>query len=161
MKLSDEIKYRTKQADEMIVDGRLTAKNASIKPCLVYENDSADRIIKKLKKEKVNDCIIVSKDKGFIGEISDKDLINLFFKQVKKEPLVKALNHGYRRDFFYKKAREMMNEHKSIVKKDTPINEVIELMKKENFRYIPMLDDKDKVTGVITPSSLINLLRNY
>jgi len=55
----------------------------------------------------------------------------------------------------------MINTHKSCVRKDTPINKVIKLIWKEGFEYIPVLDNNDKVIGVVTPSSIINLLKDY
>jgi CBS domain-containing protein len=53
----------------------------------------------------------------------------------------------------------MINKHKSTVKINTPINKVIELIYKDGFNYIPVLDDKRRVIGVITPSSVIELLK--
>ncbi len=140
---------------------KLTAKNAMIKPVFVYQDDDADKIIKKLKKENINVCIVVTNDRRFAGEISDEDVIKLFLHQVKYEPLTKILNRGYKREFLYKKAKELINKHKSTVNLDTPINKVIELVYKEGFHYIPVLDKDKKVIGVITPSSLIDLLQKY
>lgn len=140
---------------------KLTAKDAMIRPTLLYEDDKCKTIIKKLKREDTNVCIVVDKNKKFIGEISDNDLIKLFLQQVKYEPLVQTLNIGYRREFLYDNAKSLINKHKSTVKQDTPINKVIELIYKEGFNYIPVLDDKKKVVGVITPSSVINLLKEY
>ena len=140
---------------------KLTAKDAMIKPVFVYENDGADKIIKKLKKDKTNVCIVVTRDKRFVGEINDEDLIRLFLHQVKFEPLTQILNVGYRREFLYKKAKKLINKHKSTTNLDTPINKVIELVYKEGFQYIPVLDNNDKVVGVVTPSSILNLLEYY
>lgn len=137
---------------------KLTAKDAMIKPVFVYQDDDADKIIKKLKREDTNVCIVVTKDKRFVGEISNEDLIKLFLHQVKYEPLTKILNVGYKREFLYKKAKELINKHKSTVKPDTPINKVIELVYKEGFQYTPVLDKNKKVIGVVTPSSILNLL---
>ncbi|MCK5107344.1 MAG: CBS domain-containing protein [Nanoarchaeota archaeon] len=140
---------------------KLCAKDAMIKPILLSPEDNTEKILKKLKKEHINACIVVTKEKKFIGEITNNDIIKLFLQQVKCEPLVKILNHGYRREFLYKTAKEMINKHKSFVKTDTSINNIIKLMWKEEFEYIPVLNKKDQVVGVITPSSLINLLKDY
>lgn len=140
---------------------KLVAKDAMIKPVFILPDESSEAILKKLKKEHVNACIVISKDKKFIGEISDNDIIRLFLQQTKFEPLVKILNRGYRREFIYKKAKDMVNKHKSFAKLDTPINKVIELMHKQGFEYVPVLDNKERVVGVVTPSSLINLLQDY
>ncbi|MDD5194005.1 MAG: CBS domain-containing protein [Candidatus Nanoarchaeia archaeon] len=138
---------------------KLTAKDAMIRPMLLYDTDDCKTIIKKLKREDTNVCIVINKDKKFIGEIGDNDLIKLFLQQVKFEPLVQILNIGYRREFLYKSAKDMINKHKATVKINTPINKVIELIYKDGFNYIPVLDDKKRVIGVITPSSVIELLK--
>ncbi|MFH1505835.1 MAG: CBS domain-containing protein [archaeon] len=139
----------------------LTAKNAMIKPVFLYEDDSAEKMIKKLKREDTNVCIVITKDKKFVGEISNEDLIKLFLHQVEYEPLTRELNVGYRREFMYKKVKDLINKHKSTVTIDTPINKVIELVYKEGFHYIPVLDQNEKVIGVVTPSSILNCLEHY
>ena len=140
---------------------RLTAKDAMIKPVFLYPDDDTNKIIKKLKREDTNVCIVITKKKGFVGEISNEDLIKLFLHQVRYEPLTKILNVGYKREFLYKKAKELINKHKSSVNLDTPINKVIGLMYKEGFHYIPVLDKNKKVIGVVTPSSILDLLQDY
>ena len=139
----------------------LCAKDAMIKPILLRPEDDAELVLKKLKKEHINACIVVTKENKFLGEINDNDIIKLFLQQVKYEPLVKAFNRGYRRRFIYGSAKNMINQHRSVVKKDTPINEIIQLTWEEGFEYIPVVDENEKVVGVITPSSIINLLKDY
>jgi osmoprotectant transport system ATP-binding protein len=127
---------------------------------LVYEDDTGDEILKKLKKEETNVCIVVTKDKKFVGEISDEDLIRLFRIQVMNEPLTEVLQTGYRREFVHKRAVQLINKHKSTITQDTPINKVIELIHKEKFQYLPVLDKDKKVLGVVTPSSVLDLLQD-
>ena len=164
MKLKDSLKkFREEQSKTLFETEnirKLIAKDAMIKPVFVHQDDDADKIIKKLKREDTNVCIVVTKDKRFVGEINDEDIIKLFLYQVKYEPLTKILNRGYRRQFLYKEAKELINKHKSTVNLDTPINKVIELVYKEGFQYIPVLDKNKKVIGVVTPSTLIDLLQN-
>lgn len=116
--------------------------------------------MKKLKREDTNACVVVTKDKKFIGEIGVEDLIKLFLHQVKYEPLVQILNIGYKREFLYLSAKELINKHKSTAKVTDSLNKVIKLIYKEGFNYIPILNENKKVVGVITPSSLINFLQN-
>jgi len=137
------------------------ARDAMIKPVWLYPDDDVGRIMKKLKREDTNVCIVVTKDREFVGEIGVEDLIKLFLHQVKYEPLVKILNIGYRREFLYEPAKKLINKHKSTVKLKDPINKVIKLIYKEGFNYIPVLDENKKVVGVVTPSSLIDLLQNH
>ncbi len=138
----------------------LSASDAMIHPCFLFPDDTAETILKKLRKEHINACIVVTKEKRFVGEITDNDIIALFLQQVKHEPLVQILNQGYRREFLYKKAKEMANTHTASVREDTPINDVIKLIFKEDFTYIPVLDNEEKVVGVVTPSSLIQILKD-
>lgn len=140
---------------------RLVAEDAMIKPVFLNPDDDSRMILQKLRKESINDCIVICKKRKFLGEISSEDINKLFLEQVKHEPLVQNLNHGYRREFNYKSAKELMNEHKSTATLDTPINIVIELICKEGFHYIPIIDVDEQVIGVVTPSSIINLLKDY
>ena len=140
---------------------RLCAKDAMIKQILLYPEDDVELVLKRLKKEHINACIVVTKENKFLGEINDNDIIKLFLQQIKYEPLVKVFNRGYRRRFIYRHAKNMINQHKSVVKRDTPINEIIQLTWEEGFEYIPVVDEDEKVVGVITPSSIINLLKDY
>ncbi len=134
-------------------------KDIMIRPVFLYPKDNAKTIMRKLKKEATNVCIVVTKDKKFVGEIGVEDLVKLFLHQVKYEPLVQTLNIGYRREFLYQSAGELINKHNSTVKSIDPINKVIKLLYKEGFNYIPVLDKNEKVIGVVTPSSLINFLQ--
>jgi len=156
-KLREEVAITISETENM---RELTAKDAMIKPVFVYQDDDTNKIIKKLKKEDTNVCIVITKEKKFVGEISNEDLIKLFLHQVRYEPLTKVLNIGYKREFLYKKAKELINKHKSTVNSDTPINNVIELVYKEGFHYIPIVDKNKKVIGVVTPSSILNLLEH-
>jgi CBS-domain-containing membrane protein len=163
MVLKDSLgKLRDKQSLLLVGNaGQLTARDAMIKPVFVYEDDDASMIIKKLKREDTNVCIVITKEKTFVGEISDEDLIKLFLHQAKYEPLAKRMNTGYRREFLHKSAKQLVNKHKSTVMPETPINKVIELVYKEGFQYIPVVDKGKKVIGVVTPSSIIDLLEDH
>lgn len=152
--------HDAKIISEILELKRLTAKDAMIKPVFIYSDDDAKTIIKKLKKEETNVCIVVTKDKEFVGEISDGDLIRVFLQQALQEPLTKSLDIGYMKGFACKKAKDLVNKHRSTAELNTPIAEVIKLVYMEGFNYIPVLDD-GKVRGVVTPSSLLDLLQDH
>ena len=155
------IKSREKEAKLIRADlgvEELTAKDAMIKPVFVFEDDSSEEIIKKLKKEDTNVCIVVKKNKEYVGEIRVEDLIRVFLHQVKFEPLTNLINHGYRRNIVNKTAKDLINKYKATASIDTPINEVIEKIYTDDFDYIPVLDKDKKVVGVVTPSSVLTLL---
>lgn len=157
-------KARKKQAETMIEDmdtKNLLAKDAMIKPVLIKDDAELPHILKILKKEHINACVVVTKEKKYVGLISDNQIITLFLHQVKYEPLVQMLGRGYRREFLYHNASELCKKQRSTVKLDDPINQVIKLIHKEKFDYLPVLNHKEQVVGVITPSSIIDLLKDY
>lgn len=162
---TDRLKGMRKSHAQAIADVEdmkgLTARDAMIKPVIVKSGDNGEIIIKKLKSEKTHVCIVVNGDKHFLGEISELDLIRLFLAQVENEPLTEVLNIGYNRELKYMKAKEIINKHESTVRLDTPINEVIKLIYKGGFEYLPVLDKDKTVSGVVTPSSLLNLLEQH
>lgn len=138
-----------------------TAKEAMIDAVFLHPEDNVSTILNKLKGEDTTVCIVVDKEGKFRGEISDGNIITLFLHQVKYEPLTKSLNVGYLRNFRYKSAKELINKHKNTVYLDTPLNKVIELVYQKKFCYIPVIDHSRKVVGVVTPSSIIDLLRKH
>lgn len=136
------------------------AKNVMIKPVFLKKDDSSNIILSKLRKENINECIVIDSDGKFFGEINTEDIIKLFLSQIKFEPLVNVLNIGYRREFMYLKAKDLVNKQKKTVLPNTPINKVINLLYKEKSSYLPVVDENKKVLGVITPSSVIRFLRD-
>lgn len=139
-------------------DSKLVAKHAMIKPVFLKESDDSQTILNKLKKSSVNSCLVITKNKEYLGEISDSDILKLFQKEVKSEPLTKYLNIGYKKEFIHQKAKELINKHKYFVYDTTPINEVIELMNVKKLQDLPVLNKNHKVVGLINTSSLIKLL---
>lgn len=164
MKKKKEVKELREEQAEYFVDTeeipKYYAKNVMIRPVFLNKEDETETILKKLRKESINECIVID-DKGrFFGEVNDEDIIKLFLHQVKVEPLVQILNVGYRREFLYLKAKDLVNKHKNTVTLNTPLNKVIKLVYKEGSNYLPVVDKDKKVLGVITPSSVINFLRD-
>jgi len=158
-------KLRENQAEELSnlleMDGYhigKTAKDVMIKPVLLKTDDSAKKIMRKLKREDTEVCIVVTNDKKFVGEIDVKVLINLFLEQL-NDSITQKLGVAYTRKFLYKSAKELVNEHRSTVKFSDSLKDVIELIHKEGFSYIPVLNEKEKVVGVVTPSSVIKFLQ--
>lgn len=139
---------------------RFFAKDVMIKPIFLKKEDKVETILNKLKKEDINECIVVDDSGKFYGEINTEDIIKLFLFQVKAEPLVKVLNVGYRREFLYLKAKDLVNKQKNVAKINTPLNKIIELLYKEHSSYLPVVDENKKVVGVVTPSSMINFLKD-
>lgn len=140
---------------------KLFAKDAMVPPTCFYENDSIDKIINKLKREDCDVCVVVDNNKKFVGEIDDEDLVRIMANTALKEPITQILDRGYKRDIKWKKAKDLAKPHKNIVLKDTPINDVLKIVYKKSYDNIIVVDEKNRIAGVITPSSLLNLLSKY
>jgi len=140
---------------------QLTAQDAMIAPVFLKEDDNVDTILKKLRHEDIYTCIVIDQKKKFIWEISWETIIRLFLQQISKEPMIKHLTRGYKKSFLYKTAKELCNKHTYVVTLDTNINIVITYIYKKGFTYIPVINEHKEVVGVVTSSSLINLLRHY
>lgn len=137
---------------------KLNAKDAIVRAALVSGQERPESILKKLKKQHISSCFVVDKDKRLLGQISEKDIIRLFLMQVKKEPLVKKLNLGYRREFLHMHAKDLVKRKGDHVLIDTPINKVIRKLALEHDDCVAVLDHEKRVVGAITPSSIIRLL---
>ena len=137
---------------------KFTAKDAMIRPVTVHINDSCSKIKSKLKKEDVDVCIVIDDDKHLVGEVSIRDILKYFMIEVLNEPLTKKLNIGYSREILRSTAGNLINTHQVKAYLDTPINEVIELIIREGYVYIPIVDTHEKLLGVVTPSSVLRLL---
>ncbi len=140
---------------------KLFAKDAMILPTCFYEDDSIDKIISKLKEEDCDVCVVINKDKRFVGEIDDEDLVKIMAHTALKEPITQILDRGYRREINWKKAKDLAKHHKNVVSKDTPINDVLKIVYKKSYDNIIVVDKKNKIVGIITPSSLLSLLSKY
>jgi len=140
---------------------KLFAKDAMVPPTCFYEDDSIDKVINKLKREDCDVCVVIDKGKKFIGEIDDEDLTRIMAYTALKEPITQILDRGYNRDIKWKKAKDLARKNKNLVLKDTPINDVLKIIYKKTYDNIIVVDEKNRVVGVITPSSLLNLLSKY
>lgn len=140
---------------------QLIVKDAMIAPVFLQETDDITTILKKLRHEDVSACIVISKRNTFVGEISVEDIIKLFVQQLQTEPMIKYLTRGYKKWLLYKNAWELCKRHKYIVHEDTNINTVIRHIYNPSFMYIPVVDAQKKVVGIVTPNSLINLLKDH
>ena len=153
-----------KQAELFNKEQRLTkllAKDAMIKPTFFYREEPIEKVINKLKREDCGVCIVVDRNKNFIGEIDDEDLITIIAHTSLKDPIPQILNRGYRREIIWRKAGDLARKHKNIVLGNTTINKVLSLVYKRKKQNIIVVNKERKVIGVITPSSMLRLLSNY
>jgi predicted transcriptional regulator len=141
---------------------KLIAKDAMVNCTILDEDDSIEVVVEKLKPESVNFCVIVDKNKKFIGSITASEIIKIIAKSSLNEPLTQVLNIGYNRDIMYTNASDYVKKKNSnVVNITTSINDVLKIINSKNYDFLVVLDDEKKVLGVITNSSLLTLLENY
>ena len=140
---------------------KLFAKDAMINAIILRENDTIEIIVKKLKNEDINDCIIVDENNKFLGDIPIDKIIKIIAHSSINEPLTKILNIGYRREILYTTAIDHINKHNDFAYETTPIHNILKIIDKKKVTSIPVLCENKEVVGIITPSSLLNLLNKY
>lgn len=135
-----------------------SVSDAMIKPVLAFEDDSVEKLIRKLKRKDTNVVLVVDKKKRFVGEITEETLLKIFVPEdmLGEQDIIGVLGAGFDRSFFAKTAHDLMRPHKFVVTKKTPIADVVWLVYSPGFKFIPVVDTAKRVIGVITPSSLLD-----
>lgn len=138
----------------------IIAKDIMIKATYLHLDDEIETILKKLKSEAINYCVVLDDDWKFIGEITDEILLKIIAHTSMQEPLVKMLDIWYKRWVNYTKAKDYVKKHSNTVKENTPLYEIMKLIDKKWFQFVPVIDEDEKVVGMISPSSIINFILN-
>ncbi|AHB41003.1 hypothetical protein P148_SR1C00001G0196 [candidate division SR1 bacterium RAAC1_SR1_1] len=137
---------------------QITAKDIMIKPIFLYEDDDIETILGKLKAEDINYCIVVDKENKFLGEIKDEDIIKIIAHSSVNEPLVEILDIGYKRSINYTSTKDYLKKYDNIVQEDTRLFDIMKIIDKKGYHYIPVINIEKKVVGLITPSSILRFI---
>lgn len=137
---------------------RITAKDVMITPIFLELEDTVETILEKLQSEEINYCVVVDKDKKFVWEITDEMLLKIIAKTSVKEPLVKFLDIWYKRGINYTHTKDFVKKHKKTIKKETPLFEIMNLINKKWYQFIPVTNEEKKVIWLITPSSILKFV---
>jgi CBS-domain-containing membrane protein len=138
-----------------------SAKEVMIKPVMVYPTDSVKMVVSKLKKKDTNVVLVVNKKKQFIGEITEMELLKIFVPEqlLDEHMVVGTLGASYDRSFFAKLARDLMTRHDYTTTLKAHLDQLLWLVYTPGFQFIPVLNEKKQVVGVVTPSSILNVLQ--
>lgn len=137
---------------------KFTAEDVMIRPIFLYLEDDIETILEKLQSEEINYCVVVDEENHFIGEISDEMLLKIIANTSVNEPLVKILDIWYKRSINYTHTRDYVKKHKNIITKETSLYEIMKLIDKKWFQFIPVVDEEKKVIWLITPSSILKFV---
>jgi len=91
---------------------------------------------------------IVNEDKVLLGIVSDRDLFKHFYQsQMSKDKSKKMI-------------KDLLISRVLTATPDTPIREVAKILFDERIGAMPILDEKDKLVGLITRSDILRALIN-
>ena len=90
--------------------------------------------------------IVVELDGQLAGVVSDRDLL-------------RAMNH--RRDWAELMISEFMTQEIVTVRKETPLSEAVEQIITRRINCLPVVDDKNRVCGIVTSTDLLQVLQMH
>ncbi len=90
--------------------------------------------------------IVVELDGQLAGVVSDRDLL-------------RAMNH--RRDCADLKISEFMTHEIVTVRKETALSEAVEQIITRRINCLPVVDDKNRVCGIVTSTDLLQVLQKH
>jgi CBS domain-containing protein len=104
-------------------------------PKTVSEKDSIREAARIMAKEDTGVVPVVD-GKKVIGMITDRDIV------------VRLVAEG--KDPSTAKVTEAMSKNVKAVKEDTPVNEALQLMSKEQIRRLPVVNNKNELIGILS-----------
>jgi len=121
----------------------LKAKDLMTKEVItVNEEMSVVNLAKILCENKISGVPVVDKDKKLVGVVTEKDLINIIFS-------------GNVRNT---KVGDIMSRNIIKFTPDTDIDKIALAISEKNVRRVIIVDDKDKVVGIVSRRDIIKML---
>jgi len=104
----------------------------------------------KLMKQKNVGCLVVIKDKkqdsAPVGMLTDRDIV------------IKCL--ADKKDASSTRVKDIMSENLLTIKKDQGIKEMMTLLAQEGVRRAPVVDENNKVCGLVAMDDMLTLIAN-
>ena len=117
----------------------IRAKDIMIEnPVTCFKSSSLLRCIEKMKKNKVESLMVISKGNDLLGIVTAKQIQKMTDRSVLLE--------------------NMMNNKFVTVKPEDTIIDILEIVKENKISQIPVVDNEGKLIGIITKSSLVTTL---
>ena len=117
----------------------IRAKDIMIEnPVTCFKSSSLLRCIEKMKKNKVDSLMVISKGNDLLGIVTAKQIQKMTDRSVLLE--------------------NMMNNKFVTVKPEDTIIDILEIVKENKISQIPVVDNEGKLIGIITKSSLVTTL---
>jgi predicted transcriptional regulator len=108
---------------------------------IIKENTSVEQISAKLFAGQFNGVTVVDDNDSVIGIVTAIDVL-------------KAIREGRKLNAMM--AKDIMSPNPSVIKKDTPINDIIDIMIKRDIIMVPVVEDNtNRIIGVVARLDII------
>ncbi len=145
----------------------LLAKDIMIKKVITISKDATvAELVKLLIKHKISGVPIVNEEKELLGIVSEADIIvkvsNLPFPISFSFAFLDSYESYTKSTNEYLKTRveEIMSRNVKTARENMPISKVVNIMINNNINRIPVLDDNNKLSGIITRADIMKSMIN-
>lgn len=144
----------------------LLARDAMVKKVItINKNASVAELSELLIKNKISGVPVVDDSGKLVGIATEGDLIvrdadlhfPRYFKLLDSIIYLESLNKFKRnlRKYLGTKVEDVMTSKVKIVKEDTPVNVVANIMVRNNVNRVPVLDNDGNLVGIITRADIV------
>jgi len=140
----------------------LLAKDIMTKKVVTIDKDATvAELAKLLIKHKISGVPIVNEKKELIGIVSEADII------IKMATLPFPISFSFAfldsyesytkstKEYMETRVEEIMSRHVKIAREDMPLSKVVNIMINNNINRIPVVDNNNKLSGIITRADII------
>ena len=147
----------------------LLARDVMVKKVItINKNASVAELSELLIKNKISGVPVVDDSGKLVGIATEGDLIvrdadlhfPRYFKLLDSIIYLESLNKFMRnlRKYLGTKVEDVMTSKVKIVKEDTPVNVVANIMIRDNVNRVPVLDNDGNLVGIITRADIVKLM---
>ena len=144
----------------------LLARDVMVKKVItINKNASVAELSELLIKNKISGVPVVDDSGKLVGIATEGDLIvrdadlhfPRYFKLLDSIIYLESLNKFKRnlRKYLGTKVEDVMTSKVKIVKEDTPVNVVANIMIRDNVNRVPVLDNDSNLVGIITRADIV------
>lgn len=107
-------------------------------PITILPERTLTQALEKMRREKVDSLMVVDRSEKFIGLVTANDVLQSFDKVEKISEIVKT-------EVYY-------------VNEDANVSQVLSIMAQKQVGYVPVVSSDNRLVGLVTRSSLVNVL---
>jgi len=140
----------------------LQAKDIMTKKVITINKDATvGKLSELLIKNKICGVPVVDKNDKIVGIVTEADIIvkesNLPFPLSFSFAFIKNYESYTKstKEYLETRVEDIMTKKVKIIKEDTPVSKVANIMINNNINRLPVMDKNDKLTGIVTRADII------